>query len=150
MSKRTWRVFFTLVGLFIFSALLVSAIQSRTSFKELVLEAMYENKQIHSIHLTKGYYQLDNQGVEVTDSQMLKKIMDQFADIRLRRCDCDSPIGDDSYTIYINPKSGPRFQIYYDGQNMKIGNSLSIHKKYAWTYKIVSDFDASVITDLVK
>ncbi|SMF84461.1 hypothetical protein SAMN05661091_2626 [Paenibacillus uliginis N3/975] len=151
MSDRSWKIFITFVALIVLSALVFSAIQSRTSFKALVLDQMGESQEIRSIHLMKEFHELDDLGIKITDRKTINMIMNVFADIKLRVSDSDSPIGEASYRMYIHPKNGPTFSVLFNDQNlMRIDNSISIHKKYSWTYEVVNDFDLAIIQDIYK
>lgn len=152
MSRRTWNVFISFVILFILSGLVVSAIQSYTSFKKLVLDEMVQPIEIRSIHIIKGMSLVDRPSIEVTDSKTIERIMDSLNDLRLKRSNKDMALGEeDTYYLRINPKKGNPFNVTFNEPNIiQIGNSLSEHKKYGWKYEVINEFDSSAIKDLFK
>ena len=77
--------------------------------------------------------------------------MNALSDIQLSRTsNSNSLMVDDSYWLWIYPKHGPKFKVIINDQNlMRITNSISLHKKYSWTYEAINDFDISVFKDLI-
>lgn len=150
MSKSSWNILVTVVLLIILSGIVFSAIQSRTSFRKLVLEQMDNSQEISSLRLLKEFKGPEDKAIEITDEQTINMIMNALADIQLSRTsDNNSPMVHESYWLWIYPKHGPIFDVIINDQNiMKINNSISLHKKYSWSYEAINDFDLSVFQDL--
>lgn len=151
MSTRSWKISVTLVLLIILSGIIFSAVQSRTSFKKLVLDQMGNSQEISSLRLGKESKGPEYKAIEITDEQTIHRIMNALSDIQLSRTsNSNSLMVDDSYWLWIYPKHGPTFKVIINDQNlMRINNSISIHKKYSWTYEAINDFDISVFKDLI-
>lgn len=150
MSDRSWKIFVTIVALIIISAIIFDLIQSRTSFKALVLDHIGETQEIEELQLYKISNTIEEPGMRITDPNTINMIMDSFKDIKLMATD-RYYLYEDSYRMYISPKKGPTFHVTFNDQNIiRISNSISSQKQYSREYDVVNDFDASEIINQFK
>ncbi|WIV21491.1 hypothetical protein QPK24_11575 [Paenibacillus polygoni] len=89
--------------------------------------------------------------MEITDMETINKVMNVFADLKLKRSKSDHPDLRESYWVTIQPDNGPTLSVTFaDDKIMRVGNSFSTHKKYGWTYEAVGGFDLSTIQTVLK
>ena len=150
MKRRTRYICLSLAVLILGSAGVYSALQTRTSFKELVLDQMNASESVNEMRIIKNRHQPDGSEQTITDQAIITAMMKNLSDIRLRKGSAQGNSGDE-YEIWFHTWSGPTFGIHYGSPNyLRIYNGSSNQKKYSWEYKVVSPFDPSVIEDLFK
>ena len=154
-SKTSWIIAAVIVSLIILSAIIYDTVQSRTSFKALVLDRIEEKKKsITSIELIK----MDlgkpietslNERVTITDQPTIEAIIDRLSDVQLRE---DNYSPDSYYWIKIYTDNVDSFDIHISGQYMPRvhGNNMydSDHKYNSRGYKILNTYDNSIIENL--
>ncbi|MFB4327698.1 hypothetical protein [Paenibacillus sp. CR_12] len=148
MSDRSWRIFFAIVALIILSGAVLSLVQSRTTYKELMGDQIHDTQKIDQIVIEKRDSSYDAERLKITDPATIERIMNSFSDAKLQRIE-QYPRGTD-YWIWINVEYKP-FQIHYTEPDIvRISPNRGIHKKYSWTYRITNGYDKSIIQDLFK
>lgn len=154
MSKRSQIIILSIVALLILSGLIISEINSRTSFKELVIDQIgdsHGSQEIFLISISGWNGNSLNKSIDITDMETINKVMNVFADLKLKRSESDHPDLSERYRVRIQPDNGPTLSVTFaDDKIIRIGNSFSIHKKYGWTYEAVGGFDLSTIQELLK
>lgn len=150
LSKRTWYVFLAICFLILLSASIYSAYQSRTSFKELVLDQLNEPGTISQMSIGKNRFRPNEQVLKITDPAEIERIMNSFSEVKLRKTS-RVDYGGDEYEIWFQGRNGPTFGVYFfSPDHVRIHNGSSNHKKYGKEYKMVNDFDRGVIEYLFK
>ena len=150
MSKRSWYVFLAICALILLSATVYSSIQFRTSFKELVLDQLKESETISEMSIGKNRFRPNEQVLKITDPAVIDRIMNSFSEVKLRK-NSVKDYGGDEYEIWFESQNGLTFAVLlYSPDHVRIYNSSSNHKRYGWEYKIVNDFDRSIIEDLFR
>lgn len=155
MSKRSQTIFLSIVALLILIGLIISEMNSRTSFKELVIDQIgdsHGSQEIYLIHISEGDGTLNNRSIEITDLETINKVMNVFADLKLKRTNSESPIfQDEYYRVTIQPDNGPTLSVIFaDDKIMNISSSFNSKKKHYWTYEAVGGFDLSTIQAMLK
>lgn len=150
LSKRTWYVFLAICVLILISAMLYSAFQNRTSFKEMVLDQLNEPGTISHMSVGKNRFRPNEQVIEITDPAEIERIMNSFSEVKLRKTS-RVDYGGDEYEVWFQGRNGPTFAVYFfSPDHVRIYNGSSNHKRYRKEYKIVNDFDFGVIENLFK
>jgi hypothetical protein len=150
LNKRTWYVFLAICVLILISAMIYSAFQNRTSFKELVLDQLIEPKTISHMSVGKNRFRPNEQEIQITDPAEIERIMNSFSEVKLRKTS-GVDYGGDEYDVWFQGRNGPSFVVYFSSpDHMRIYNGSSNHKRYGKEYKIVNDFDLGVIENLFK
>lgn len=148
MSKRSWQVFWGICILIVISGTIYSAIQSRTSFKEMVLDQLYESETIDKIRIGKNRFHPNEQMVEITDRAEIDRIMEGLSKVKLRKHTPTDYSGDE-YEIWLNTQRSRMIGVYlYGVDHIRFNFNPGHHKKYSWEYKIINDFDRGIIEDL--
>ncbi|WP_454190960.1 hypothetical protein [Paenibacillus sp. Marseille-Q7038] len=155
MSKRSESIVLSILAFLILSGLIISEINSRTSFKELVIDQIgdsHGSQEIFSIYITEGEGILHNTSIEITDLETINKVMNVFAELKLKRTNSENPIFQDKYyRVRIQPDNGPTLSVIFaDDKIMNISSSFNSKKKHHWTYEAVGGFDISTIQAMLK
>jgi hypothetical protein len=144
MNKRKgFIVIFFVVVVVVWS---VNLYHSHNSFKNLVLDEINAS-EITSIDILKSS---NNENVVVKDKREIGKIIDGFADMKLRRSSADGNYKE-SYWISIYVSNGLKFGMRLTDD--KIISITNLHKKNKYSsgnFKITSVFDVSSIAGLFK
>ncbi|WMT43132.1 hypothetical protein RE628_13190 [Paenibacillus sp. D2_2] len=149
MSIRLWYTFLSFVALILLSAAVYSVIQTRTSFKELVLNQMHEFDSVSEMRVSKNFNKPDEQELKITDQATIKRIFNSLSDLKLLKNSMKT-FSDDEYEIRFHGRTSSFTVTYYRPDHIRIMNGSSNHKRYSWEYKIVNHFDSNVIEDLFK
>jgi len=76
--------------------------------------------------------------------------MNSFSEIKLRKSGSWN-YDNDEYEIWLYTSNYRMLGIFfYKPDHIRIYNSTVRHKRYGWTYRIVNDFDRSVLEGLFK
>lgn len=154
MSKRSQTIILSIVALLILSGLIISEMNSRRTFKELVIDQIgdsHGSQEIFLISISEWDGTSLNKSIEITDIETINKVMNVFSDLKLKRSESDHPDLSESYWVTIQPDNGPTLSVNFaDDKIMKIGNSFSAKEKYNWSYEAVGGFDISSIQALLK
>lgn len=155
MSKRSQTIILSIVALMILSGLVISEINSRTSFKKLVIDQIgdsHGSQEIFLISISEWDGIVMNKSIEITDMETINKVMNVFVDLKLKRTNSENPVFQDKqYRVRIQPDNGPTLSVIFaDDKIMNINNSFSSKEKYRWTYEAVGGFDISTIQALLK
>lgn len=150
VSKRSWYVFLTLCALIVISGIVYDAYQSKASFKELLLDHLKESEKIIEMNVGKNRLRSDESLTKITDQATIDRFMDSLSEIKLRKSDVWN-YDNDEYEIRLYTSNYRTFGVFFYGpDHIRIYNSAVRHKRYGWTYRIVNDFDRSVLEGLLK
>lgn len=154
MSKRSQTIILSIVALLILSGLIISEINSRTSFKELVIDQIgdsHGSQEIFLISISEWDDNSLNKSIERTDIETINKVMNVFTDLKLKRSKSNHPDLSESYWVTIQPDNGPMLSVTFaDDKIMNINSSFNSKKKHDWTYEAVGGFDLSTIQAMLK
>ena len=148
-------IILSIVALLILSGLIISEVNSRTSFKELVIDQIgdsHGSQEIFSISISEWDDNSFKKSTEITDLETINKVMNVFEDLKLKRTNSENPIfQDEYYRVTIQPDNGPTLSVVFaDDKIMNISSSFNSKKKHYWTYEAVGGFDLSTIQELLK
>ncbi|MUG68574.1 hypothetical protein [Paenibacillus campinasensis] len=146
MKSKHWNMLWIVVAGIIVTGMIAAAVQSRTTFKALVHDAIGDPENTYSIVMHKYAFGKLEPGIEITDRERINQVFEQLSDLELRAA--ESRGIDERYVLWFRPSSGPTIHVTFHENRVQISNSLSRHKKYASTYEIVNEFDFNEVKAL--
>ncbi|GAB6930382.1 hypothetical protein JCM10914A_43650 [Paenibacillus sp. JCM 10914] len=150
MTTRRWYIFGAIVGLILAIGFITNLIQSKSSFKELVLDQMPDRpiERIYIDHQEAHYIPLEDQLV-ITDPATIDQIINNFSDIQLWAT--TSRGSGEWYRIYIGVQYGPNFSIAYTKPDIiQIWGGSGMPRKYEKTFRIINGYDNTLIDELIQ
>lgn len=154
MTKKEKTILLSFLALVILLGLIINEVNSKATFKELVIDQIgdsHGSQEIFLIRITQNFSRDNSETIEITDLETINKVMNIFKDLKLERMNTENPVLlDKNYWVTIQPDNGPTLSVIFtEDKIMDIHNSFNSGKKYRWTYEVVNDFDISYLKQLL-
>ncbi|MFB4321608.1 hypothetical protein RB298_04620 [Priestia sp. BR_2] len=148
-KKKYWYIALILILLIVVAGITMSIIQSKSSFKELVLDHIKDTQEINYINIVKNYSEPDEKEIRITDESTIHDIINSFSDLKLKSTrNTQNP--DTTYEIRINADLSNNFTILLTNKNnIRIHSTIHKNKKYQSWYKLDKEYNFSLIEDLL-
>ncbi|AET58098.1 hypothetical protein HPL003_06675 [Paenibacillus terrae HPL-003] len=118
-----------------------------TSFQKVVLDRINVG-DITSLYIIKDSSNGDIKDAVVTDKEVIKKIMNEFTNVKFKKSDSITSLND-NYTIRIRVKEESRFMItIWSNTDITIFDKEA--KYSAYNYKVTSKFDYESLDKYLK
>lgn len=148
-KKKFWYIALIFILLIVVAGITVSIVQSKSSFKELVLDHIKDTQEINYIIIVKNYSEPDEKEIRITDESTIEDIINSFSDLNLKSTR-NSQKPDTTYEIRVDADLGNNFTILLTNKNnMRIHSTIHKNKKYQSWYKLDQQYNFSLIEDLL-